>query len=369
MKVFYSVLVFFSLLSCNRIDKTYFDESNSSFYFGKGDLDVREVVSLPEYVNLDQSGDYFFTQVDKLIISDNFIFVLDLTGSNHVYVFDLNGKFISRLGNIGDGPNEYRRLGDFDVTDDGKVVLLDRQRKRLFVYSTVGALLEIKKFDFRADSFVALGDGFLFGLVVESENPEINGYHVIKTDNELNILDKFEKYPEGFMDVKFHTGLFTKSKQHIYYHKPVTDFILQFDLKGNHLKKNDVILENPDDFELYKNDYEALSEMRSTKNFKYLSSPPVFLGNTILAQGYSGNNKVMFLFDQKSGMHDEFNIKPLNFNHLNVNFPYFSDGEKFVASILEYELYQVDWGKGKIPEDVSNHITEGGITVALYYLK
>lgn len=369
MRVLSFILIPLVFLSCNRESKTYLDESNSSFYFGKGDLEIRDLVGLPEYVNLDQSGEYFFTQVDKLIISDNLIFILDLTGAHHVYVFDLNGKFISRIGVIGDGPNEYRRLGDFDVTADGDVVLLDRQRKRLFVYSSVGALMGIKKFDFRADSFVALSDGFLFGLVVESEYPDINGYHVIKTDSELNILDKFEKYPEGFMDVKFHTGLLTKSKQHIYYHKPVTDFVLQFDLNGNHQKKIDVILENPDEFESYKNDYGVLAEMRSTKNFKYLSSPPVFFGNTILAQGYSGNNKVMFLYDQQSGMHDEFFIKPLNFNHLNVNFPYFSDGEKFVASILEYELYQVDWGKGKLPENVSSHISDGGVTVVLYYKK
>ncbi|MCH7413533.1 6-bladed beta-propeller [Belliella sp. R4-6] len=369
MKVLCFVLVSLAFLSCNRSNKTYFDESNTSFYFGKGDLDIRDVVNLPEYINLDQSGDYFFTQVDKLIISENFIFVLDLTGLNHVYVFDLNGKFISRLGEIGDGPDEYRRLGDFDVTSDGQVILLDRQRKRLFVYSTDWALLEVKKFEFRADSFVALKNGFLFGLVIESEFSDINGYQVIKTDKEFNVLAKFEKYPEGFMDVKFHTGLFTKFDKYIYYHKPVTDFALQFDLEGNPLKKINLILENPNEFESYKNDYGALAEMRSTKNFKYLNSPPILVGDIVFAQGYSGDNKVLFLYDQLSGVFNEIHIKPWNFNHLNVNFPYFSGGNKFVATILEYELYLVDWGKGKIPEDVSNHINEGGVTVALYYLK
>ncbi|UJP66823.1 6-bladed beta-propeller [Mongoliitalea daihaiensis] len=359
------VLVFFS---CRPTIDEAVDESENIYHFKKGSLDIRTVVDKPTYIKLNQSEGYFITEVDKLHITDKFIYVLDLAGSHHVYVFTLDGDFVTRIGTIGDGPEEYRRLADFFVNEQEQVVLLDRQRKRLFTYTFQGELLSIKSINFRADSFIEIDGGYLFGLVVESENELTDGFHVVKTDNDLNIVEKYQQYPKGFMDVKFHTGLFTKSQDFIYYHKPVTDHVLKFDSKGNLVSLIPLSLSNPKDFDDYKKDYAALAEKRSSKDFNYLNSPPHVLGDIVLAQGYSGNTKVMFLYDQKNKSSGQLSINPLTFNHLNVNFPLFTKDDAFVASVLDKEMFLADKGKSEVPKDVVNHLSDGGVTVLIYPL-
>lgn len=368
MKIFYVKIILIFIFGCSKSSPSYIDLEKSRFYFEEGNLEITDYVKAPLYINLDQSGDYYFTEVDKMIISDKYIYILDLTGLNHVYVFDLDGSFVSRIGMMGDGPNEYRRLGDFSVSEKEEIILLDRQRKKLLYFNTYGDFLSVKSFDFRADSFVDLKDGFLFGLVVESEVDELDGFQVIHTDSSMNVIQKYLEYPKGFMDVKFHTGLFTKSGNEIYYHKPVTDFVLKFQDNGKLEKQIELIFNNPENFETIKYDYGKLSELRSSKNFKYLNSPPIILGNLILAQGYNGDNKALFTYDLISGNYNIESIKPWNFNHLKVNFPYFNKNNDYVASILQYELYLVDWSKGKLPKEVSKHISDGGVTVTLYPL-
>lgn len=358
-------LVFFS---CKPTFDEVIQESEGIFIFKKGLLDIRTLVDKPSYIKLDQSEGYYITQVDKLHITDKFIYVLDLTGQHHVYVFTLYGDFVTRIGAIGDGPEEYRRLADFYVNNQEQVILLDRQRKRLFTYTAQGELLSIKSINFRADSFIEIEGGFLFGLVIESENELVDGFHVVKTDHELNIIEKYQQYPSGFMDVKFHTGLFTKSQGFIYYHKPVTDHVLKFDSKGELVSLIPLGLSNPKDFDNYKYDYAALAEKRSSKGFNYLNSPPHVLGDLVLAQGYSGNTKVMFVYDQKNNESGQLSINPLTFNHLNVNFPLFTKDDTFVASVLDKEMYLVDWGRGNVPTDVVNHLSDGGVTVLIFPL-
>lgn len=362
------LLLLIILFSCNPASDKQTYEKDNAFIFKKGELDIRSIVEKPAYVNLDQYSNYFFSEVDKLLITDKFIYVLDLTGSHHVYVFTLDGDFVARIGTIGDGPEEYRRLAEFFVNEQEQVVLLDRQRKRLFIYTALGELLSIKSINFRPDSFIEIDGGYLFGLVIESENELTDGFHVVKTDDDLNIVDKYQQYPKGFMDVKFHTGLFTKSQDFIYYHKPVTDQVLKFDNKGNLVSLIPLSLRNPKDFDDYKNDYAALAEKRSSKDFNYLNSPPHVLGDIVLAQGYSGNTKVMFLYDQKNKTTGQLSINPLTFNHLNVNFPLFTKDDAFVASVLDKEMYLVDWGRSNVPKDVVNHLSDGGVTVLIYPL-
>lgn len=369
MKLSHVLLYFFLFTGCTQNKEVTHDKNAREIYFEKGSLKIQNYVHEPKFLKLDQQGKFYFSQIDKLIKTEQFIFILDLTGQNHVHVFDLEGNFISRIGIIGDGPNEYRRLGDFDVAANGEVILLDRQRKKLLFYDVKGNFIKSTSFDFRADSFVKVKDGFLFGLVVESEVKELDGYQVLHTDLSMNVLNKHLQYPPDYMDVKFHIGLFNKSKDEIIYHKPVSDYLLKFNKNGELMDQKKLSINNIEEFQQYKSDYEKLSKLRSSKDFNYINSPPVIFGDLILGLGYVGNNKALFLNDGNKNTQNILHIKPGNFDHRNVNFPLFNYNDETLISYLDYELYQVDNAKENIPSEIVTHLSEGGVILLLYNLK
>lgn len=62
-------------------------------------------------------------------IYDGKIFVFDEMGAKSLYVFDMDGKFIQKIGEYGRGPGEYTRISDFTIDKTNNVIyLLDGNR-------------------------------------------------------------------------------------------------------------------------------------------------------------------------------------------------------------------------------------------------
>jgi hypothetical protein len=75
-----------------------------------------------------ETGDNFLIgRVTELQVFDGKIYILDEHVAKALFVFDLNGKFIRKIGNIGKGPGEYIRITDFTIdTENRFIYLLDR---------------------------------------------------------------------------------------------------------------------------------------------------------------------------------------------------------------------------------------------------
>jgi hypothetical protein len=57
---------------------------------------------------------------------DNNLFVLDGLIANSVLVFDTEGRFLRKIGRVGTGPGEYKRIGDFTIdAEKREIYLLD----------------------------------------------------------------------------------------------------------------------------------------------------------------------------------------------------------------------------------------------------
>ena len=57
------------------------------------------------------------------------------SGRKYLHVFDENGKFLQKIGNIGEGPGEYSILSDFDVDKESVYLLASH---KLYVYDLSG---------------------------------------------------------------------------------------------------------------------------------------------------------------------------------------------------------------------------------------
>lgn len=92
---------------------------------------------LSSVINLETNENSYITDIRKIFINDNGIFILD--GFKQVLHFDRTGKYIKQFNSIGKGPGEWVEIFDFDMDDTN--IIIRSQHKEL-TYSINGEFIE-----------------------------------------------------------------------------------------------------------------------------------------------------------------------------------------------------------------------------------
>ncbi len=104
-----------------------------------------------------------------------------------VYTFDASGKMLGKLSKRGRAKGEYTLLFDFDIHNNGNIVLLCNPKPKLITYNPNGELIEEKDIDFQCNSVMIYNDGYLFAKDWR-ETPNTGKNTIVRTDAGLNIL-------------------------------------------------------------------------------------------------------------------------------------------------------------------------------------
>jgi len=138
-----SVLIFFS---CKNA-VTYTEDSSHAVIIHSPqhikDLQVAkysEVFDSVKIIPLQSPANALIGQIDKILVHNNNIFILDQVQGKAVFEFDINGKFIRRFGRIGRGPGEYIEPNDISVNDKELSIWVNDQRK-FIIYDLNGNVL------------------------------------------------------------------------------------------------------------------------------------------------------------------------------------------------------------------------------------
>lgn len=101
-----------------------------------------------------------------------------------VFIFTDEGKFIARINRLGKGANEYIDLTDFEIGEQGELIIFDAVNRRL--------LFSNQEFDFTRSLKVCYGDKVLYlkdgSFIIYADIPEKGGYsiHVFDRNASLN---------------------------------------------------------------------------------------------------------------------------------------------------------------------------------------
>lgn len=99
-----------------------------------------DAVDSVDFIQLETNNDNLISEIGQLAISDNI--VLSDRRTNQLLQFTLDGRHLSTLSNIGNGPGEYVRLDAFLVDkENGDIMILDAMQNKVIVYSKEGAFL------------------------------------------------------------------------------------------------------------------------------------------------------------------------------------------------------------------------------------
>ena len=130
---------------------------------------------------LENHKDGLIGRIHELQVFDGYIFILDMTVARSLFIFDKDGRFIRKIGRLGQGPGEYFQLDDFTLdTENGVIYMLD--------FST-----RIHKY--------RLDGTYIHTIDVRDQIPQTNVYFIQFYDNRLyaSVLARGETTQDDFM--------------------------------------------------------------------------------------------------------------------------------------------------------------------------
>ena len=177
------------LYSCTVFQKK--EDGLSVIDFGKNEkVKATELFSL-SFVKLETKDNALLGAVSQIKEADGKLILLDVFLSHKAYVFDRQGKFISQLGNIGNGPGEYVIPSSCVVDEEkGIVSIIDPSQQKVIDYSLADyKFLSEKKVPFSSNSAERLSDDewVWHNASYKGEAPY---YGVYLTDNDFEIKRK-----------------------------------------------------------------------------------------------------------------------------------------------------------------------------------
>jgi hypothetical protein len=150
-----------------------------------------------EYIPLETNEQSLISGTDdllsrnKLIIGERYYLIKRF---NTILEFQTDGKFITRIGTTGRGPNEFTAAHDVNINKKYQdIYLLARWQKKFFIYSENGKLLRTFQVPFSPSEFHFIEDKIL--CYSENHMGDIqNSYTLIDTNGRV-IKNFTNKYP------------------------------------------------------------------------------------------------------------------------------------------------------------------------------
>ncbi|TKG94477.1 6-bladed beta-propeller [Puteibacter caeruleilacunae] len=181
-----------------------------------------------EIIALETKEECLIGQVDQLEIVNDTIYILDSFSAKALFLFDLEGRFIRKIGVVGRGPGEFNRPDFFSIDDAKKqIYVLDRNTRRVLVFSNTGEHLKS----------LTLQGNLIFNQIVFDrdiilvDNLVRDGgskYWLHAIDLEGNELEKWmdsDVYNKGCTALITVSNNFFKSSYDVKYFKPFSDTI------------------------------------------------------------------------------------------------------------------------------------------------
>lgn len=134
------------MISCKKLNKNDTQTLTLPLLENISDnLDLNIVFDEFEYVTLESTDQSLFGYLDKLIVDDNFFFILDKAKTKKIFVFSKDGAFIRTIGKVGKGPGEYTNIEDFTIDELTHDIIVLTFPSTVITYNYQGEFISQKK--------------------------------------------------------------------------------------------------------------------------------------------------------------------------------------------------------------------------------
>lgn len=168
-----------------------------------GKLQTSFYDSVSEYgiLPLEMTERSMLSDIMKIRVYDERIFLLSGYTNTKLMVFDKEGKFVAEVGRRGRGPQEHIELGNFEIDPTrNELILLDREGLKLLIFDFDGNFRQEVKIPTAPECAGRLSNGN-FVLVYTGYQIKLNDYYV------LVICDENGQVLERHIENQIHTSI------------------------------------------------------------------------------------------------------------------------------------------------------------------
>ena len=367
--VFIGVFLFFCSCKNSNSNNNYEFNTQTIRWRTNKDFEIRDIIKDIQYIILEETPESIFADIYKLIIKNNRIYILDIR-PKALLVFEINGKFLYKIGRQGGGPGEYSNsLINFAVSENDEVIVYDHGKREMMKYDKNGKYINSIKSSFSFNDFLVLPDNqFLLSLdIYEKSN---KNRKVIITDDMKKSKNSYFHYHKDYKNDKLNMVSFQPFEDKIAYMCAVNDTLFIFDNKGALEQALFFDFGNRKLPEELKNNYERVSEERRNGRFSdYIFNAPVCIKNYIIIEMFVNGKKCISVYDRTNNTLTHEILEPDKFSLYNINFPLCTVSDSLLVSYLDADTYFSVKNHFSINTEVDTHLANGGTIIILNTIK
>jgi hypothetical protein len=337
-------------------------------------FNISDIVSDQKYVLQSTQEDALFKSVDKLIAKNDLFYLFDHLSESGVLIFDQEGKFIRKVGEVGEGPQQIKGISDFQITDEGEIQILDKLSKSIFIYSAEGIWKEKIAIPINSGGFAQIREKWFLAINFDNQNESLVQNHVLGVfESNMDLENLFFRYAKGASNsnVYYHAGILGTDDESLIYHRPPNDTISIFTKLGK--LKNRLVIDFGDKqlpSEVV-HDFQAIDRYKAQEvSFQYLQTPTLLAGNRLFGLISSTKKEIwtfMYSLELEELYTDKINLSQLHFKDMIIPSAFRSDN--VVISLIDPFSFGMDAKPESYPQEVRNHLENEGYVLLLNYLK
>ncbi len=197
-------------------------------FFLQDVLKYNEVVNLSElstevkFIKLEYNPDCVLSYIKDAILFSDLILVCDV--KNNLCLFNQDGKFLRRIGNIGRGPGEYTNILSLDVDQKAKLIyVLNNSSQNIIAYDYQGNLVPSSIPCSDKISFCIFNERFYLhtpsNVMLLRDLPDENKNQLSEFSSKGDLLNTYHPLRKDVSQNMFiETASFSKVKSNLFYH-------------------------------------------------------------------------------------------------------------------------------------------------------
>jgi hypothetical protein len=181
------------------------------------------------FTRLETNTNCLLGSINKLILLDDKIFILNGKGQKGLYIFSKStGKFLFKIANNGNGPGEFTEPWDFNIIN-GQIVIFDAHSDKFLKYDISGKFISAENTPLSIMRFESMANGDLICL-----NELMGGIDNVFYGSKISVLrnNKIsgQYYKRSFPDGNFTLfTAFSKFQSVVNYFELFNDTIYKYD--------------------------------------------------------------------------------------------------------------------------------------------
>lgn len=151
MNQYYPILVLSSIIfffSCKQQENNIIEAENIISLDSPTRPNIEKHIAEYDTIRLEASDKSLLGNILQMFVMNEKMYITE-NSQSIVFIFNMQGKYLSKICNQGSGPNEYVKIGNFETDPaNNRLLLTDIFSKRLFVYDEMGKLTKVLPLDF-----------------------------------------------------------------------------------------------------------------------------------------------------------------------------------------------------------------------------